>query len=178
MARARPSALLAGADRRDGAVDAVVAQEYQALRTRVWALAEPDEASLSRLQQLEESDTGATWTPWQTTLRRLGADEDEGVIEASQDVWDALGPNAHTLQFRDRPKTGKGFIEARLWLTTYVLGAVALCFAAAVVDGRYGVPWWLAVPVMLGAWTLLLVLLFRSTYSRRARVGKAELPYL
>ncbi len=154
-----------------------MAEKYQALRAQVWALAERDDASLSRLQQLEESETGGSWPPWQTTVRRLGGDEDDDVIEAAQDVWEALGPNAYELEFRDRPRTYKGFLEGRLWINTYVLVIVALCFAGAAVDERYGVPWWLSVPVVFAAWTLVMALLFRSSYRRRERVASKELPH-
>lgn len=98
------------------------------------------------------------------------------MIEAAQNVWDALGPNAYGLELGHRPETYKGFLEGRLWVTTYVLVVVALVFAGVEVDDRYGVPWWLSIPV-IGAWTLVTALVFRSSYRRRARVAGTELPH-
>lgn len=176
LAHARPLALASRDSRLDGASDAVVAEEYRSLRDRVWGLAQRDEAVLTRMERLEQAEPLGSWPPWQTAVWKLEADEDESVIEAALDVWDALGPNAYGLVFGHRPRTGKGFVEGRLWLLLYVLGAVALVFAGVGADDRYGVPWWLSLP-LVAAWTALVGMSFRSTYRRRARVAGEELPY-
>jgi hypothetical protein len=107
---------------------------------------------------------------------RIGADDDLAVIGAAQDVWEALGPNAYGLHFKHRPRTYRGFVEGRNWMTIYVVGGMALIFGGIEADDRYGIPWWLAVPAIV-AWTFLLLKAFRARFEAGARVAGKELPY-
>jgi hypothetical protein len=58
-----------------------------------------------------------------------------------------------------------------------VLGGVAILLAGAAADDRFGIPWWLALPVVVG-WGALVWRTFRASYRRRERIASKELPHL
>jgi hypothetical protein len=175
LAAARPEALQEMEPRLNGLPDGAVAKRYQSLRALVWERASRDTSVLERLQDLEQSETGAPWTRWQTSLSACGVDD--AVIEAARAVWEALGPNAYALQFKHRPRTWRGFQEGRTWLQVGLLGCLGLMFAGVVADEHSAIAWWVWLPAV-AAWPLLVWRIFRASYRRRARIGSKELPYL
>ncbi len=107
---------------------------------------------------------------------RTGAADDQAIIELSRDVWIALGPNEYAVHLRTRPRTYRGFVEGRAWLTFGVLSALALGLAAVEVQRRWGVSWWLWLPaITLGP--LIVLWLFLRRYRARERRGGMELPH-
>ncbi|GIG21964.1 hypothetical protein Cch01nite_26880 [Cellulomonas chitinilytica] len=176
LVQADPATLGSREPRRNGLPDAVVAERHRTLRAlvRARAAAEPD--VLARLDDLERRGPDTSWTVWQTSLALVHADDDAAVVDAALQTWEALGSNAYALQFKDRPGTYRGFVEGRAWSGISVLGGVAILLAGAEADDRYGIPWWLALPVVVG-WGTLVWTVFRATYRRRERLAGTELPH-
>ena len=174
LARARPAALAAGVDRIGGLPDSVVAERYAALASAIASLG--DRGSGRSLQELESEPAERGYPAWETLVMRTGADEDATIVELAQAVWQALGPNEYAIHLRDRPRTLRGFWEGRTWLQVGALGLVALVFAAFLVRDRWGLSWWLSLPV-IAAWPVVLVWQFLQRYRRGQRRGGEELPH-
>ncbi|GAA3812945.1 hypothetical protein GCM10022273_24610 [Cellulomonas soli] len=162
--------------RRDGMPDDDVVAAHARLRDRVVELARERPDLLARLDRLDELPEDASWTRWQTLVFAVGAHEDPAVVAGALDVWDALGANAYGLQFRDRPRTYKGFLEGRAWLQAAVLGPVAAVLGAVVAHEDGHGWWWLLVVAGL-VWPCAVVVAFRASYRRREKSARAELPH-
>ncbi len=177
LARARPAALAGGGRRLGGLPDDVVAERYGVLRALVHERAATDAVVLERLERLEQSEADESWTRWQTSVMLIDADDDPVVIESARGVWEALGSNEYALEFKIRLATYRGFLAGRFWVTLPIAGWFGIAMASSAVEDRYGVPWWVWLPAIVG-WPVLVWRLFSASHRARERVGGKELPHV
>jgi hypothetical protein len=176
LADGHPTVLAAHKPRLDGMPDAAVIERRGALRAAVFEFATSEPDVLARLRELDERAPDDTWTRWQTCVMLSGADHDPEVIALAQDVWEALGPNAFGVEFKERPYTYAGFVEGRSWMLLGLLGMGALVVASIEANDRGMSFWWALIPVA-AAWPLLILLLFLSRVKKLERIAGRELPH-
>lgn len=177
LARARPAERARRTRRVGGLPEEIVAERHARLRALVARRAAADAALTERLAHLDQRESGASGTVWQTAVARAGADDDPEVVAAARSVWEALGSNAYRLELVPRPATTAGVVEGRLWSLAAALGCVALLFAGIAAGERFGWPGWLSLPATAG-WLVLVGRAFAARYRRRERVGGRGLPRL
>lgn len=113
LALGRPLAVRSVRERRGGDDEETVGARYNDLMAVVEGAPWATEDVLARLRSLE-SEGPETGPPlWESVVMGSGAADDDRVIEAARRVWEALGSNAYTVQFKGRPQTWRGFLEGR-----------------------------------------------------------------
>jgi len=176
LVHGRAVALEAAGPRRNGLPDAEVEARRERLHAAVVARAGAQPEALGRLEALESAAPDVSWTRWQVPLALVGADDDPAVIALALDVWDALGSNAYALAHQDRPRTDRGAVEGRAWLSWGVAGPVLLAVGSVEAASR-GSAWWVAFAAGAVAWPVLVWRAFRSSYRRREADARKELPH-
>ncbi len=177
LARARPIALADGPRRLNGLSDHAVSQRYDALSAAVCGHAASKPGALTSFTELEAEPPVSRFPSWESLVRRTGANDDPVVVGLARQVWEALGPNEYAVHLRMRPRTYRGFFEGRVWAGFGVLGVLVLAMLATEAQTRWGVAWWLWIPVIL-AWPALILIRFRKRYESLLRQGSKELPHL
>ncbi|WP_258726478.1 hypothetical protein [Cellulomonas sp. NS3] len=177
LARARPAERSRRTRRVGGLPEDAVAGRHARLRELVARRVAADAPLTERFAHLDQRESGASWTAWQTAVARAGADDDPEVVAAARAVWEALGPNAYRLELVPRPATTAGVLEGRLWLLVAALGCVGLVAAGAVAEQRFGWSGWLCVPAIT-VWLVLVGRAFTVRYRARERLGGRGLPRL
>ncbi|BDO41148.1 hypothetical protein [Cellulomonas sp. NTE-D12] len=175
LAYGRPEGRATSPRARDGLGAGEVSARYRALRDEVRGRADDDQRA--RLDVLEVSALGTSWTLWQTTVQLMRLDDDPQLVELARAVWVALGANEYALALRLRPRKFRGFLEGRLWLGAGATGATAFTIAAAFFF-QTGHRWWWMCLVGVLLWPAAVAAVFLRSYRRRKAIGGRELPYV
>lgn len=157
----------------NGEPDEVVADAYRRLREAVVAGAVRRDGDVTGFELLERMPPEASSTRWETWVVASGAADDPDAVDAARAVWAALGEAEYFREFRSRPRTWRGSTGLRLWTAAAAVPAGLM----AGVGAESRVPGWLVAAGVL-AWVLVVALLFRRSYRRRARIPWAELPHV
>lgn len=174
LAHGRPIALVADT-RVGGLPDDDVARRYRTLRAAL--LERADAETTAALATLETMPPDFGYTRWQSAVWATQGAEEPEVIDLAWDVWEALGQFAYEAALRQRPRTWRGSLVARLWGLVASGGAVLLGAGAAMeVDSGHTWGWWL-LPAG-AAWAAAVLWLMARRRRVLARDPMRELPHL